>query len=129
MDINYNLVGKIYEKIFFKDKVTIYRRVETKDKYGATKVNEKSKIYENIPCKLSFKDIDKAWDNDDTKIPISKEITLFMKLDYQLQAGDMVEVIRENKDNKLKSTIAGMIGLPNRFDTHQEIPIQIKGEN
>lgn len=129
MGFNLRKYGNLLEKLTFNDKCTITRLQTVKNQYGATDPNSRVEIYKDINCKFSFKNIDTPNDSNGVFMPVVKEVTVFVLLDYDIKAGDIITGFRKDTTSGIKQPISGKCGEPNRFDTHQEIPIEIDKEN
>lgn len=128
-NINLRPYGKIINNIMYGDKGTISRITMVKDRYGANNPSEREEVYKDIRCKFSFSNIDEPDDSNSVYIPQVKKVTVFTDLDYEIKAGDYIEGYREDKSSGIQQLINGICGEPNRFDTHQEIPILQNKEN
>lgn len=129
MAFNLRPFGNIIESLMYGDEVSVLRLTTATDKYGATIPDVREPIYEEIKCKFSFKNIDGPADANEVNIPVLKRVELFLNLDYNIVAGDYITGYRIDQGSGISQLIEGICGEPNRFDTHQEIPIQISGEN
>jgi len=129
MGFNLRPYGKIFENLMYNDKCSVYYESSTTDLYGTTKPNGRTARYSDITCKFSFKNIDTPDDANDVNIPVTKLVTVFVSLDYDIKAGDQIVGTRVDPITQISQTIEGICGEPNRFDTHQEIPIEIAKEN
>lgn len=129
MAFNIRKFSKLLKEIMYNDKCNISRIELTKNKYGAEEYNDKNIVYEDVVCKFSFLEKDSPNDSNGTYMPVLKQITLFTDLDYDIKAGDIIEGYRVDNVSGIKQEIKGISGEPNRFDTHQEIPLQLKDEN
>ena len=58
MAFNLRPFGKIINNLMYGDTCTISKLGNVKDKYGATNPNGREVLYENIPCKFSFTNVD-----------------------------------------------------------------------
>lgn len=129
MGFNLRPYGKVFENLMYNDKCTITREKSTTNLYGTTKPNGREEIYKDKPCKFSFKNIDNPDDQEAVNIPLVKLVTVFISLDYDIKAGDYISGNRIDPVSNISQPIEGICGEPNRFDTHQEIPIEIAKEN
>ena len=129
MAVNIRPFGKILNVYMYGDTCTITRLKQTIDQYGASKPNGREEIYQDIPGKFSFSEKDNPSDSNEAYMPVLKQVTVFTDLDYDILAGDYISGYRTDKDSGIKQLVEGICGEPNRFGTHQEIPIQIDEEN
>jgi hypothetical protein len=129
MAFNLRPFGKIINVFMYSDTCTISRVKETTNEYGASGPSERVVIYKDIKCKFSFVEKDSPTDSNGTYMPVLKQVTVFADLDYNIIAGDYIEGYRIDPVTGIKQKVNGICGEPNRFDTHQEISIQIEGAN
>lgn len=129
MAFNLRPFGKVLNVLMYGDTCTITRIKNGEDEYGATNPQGREEIYKDIPCKFSFSEKDNPSDSNETYMPVLKQVMVFLDLNYDIIAGDYISGYREDKESGIKQLVEGICGEPNRFDTHQEIPIQIEEEN
>ena len=129
MAFNFRPYGKLLNKFLYDDTCTITRLKQGTDEYGASKPDSREEVYTNIACKFSFSEKDSPADSDGTYMPVLKQVAVFTDLDHEIIAGDYITGYREDKVSGIKQLVSGICGKPNRFDTHQEISIQIEEEN
>lgn len=129
MAFNLRPFSKVVNNLMYRDTCTISKLASVKDKYGATNPNGREVIYKDIPCKFSFTAVDNPGDGNDVYVPVLKEVRIFVDLDYDIKAGDIIEGYRIDDVSNVKQLIKGICGEPNRYDYHQEIPIIIDEEN
>lgn len=129
MAFNLRPFGKILSMFMYEDTCTISRLEQTTDQYGASIPNKRVEVYKDIECKFSFAEKDSPADGNEAYMPVLKQITAFTSLDYNILPGDFISGYRIDKVSGIKKLVQGICGEPNRFDTHQEIPIQIEEEN
>lgn len=129
MAFNLRPLGKVINNLMYRDTCTISKLAKVKDKYGATNPNGREVIYKDIPCKFSFTVVDNPGDGNDVYVPVLKEVRIFVDLDYDIKAGDIIEGYRKDDVSNVEQLIKGICGEPNRYDYHQEIPIIIDEEN
>lgn len=129
MAFNLRPFGKVFETFMYGDTCTISRHGTSEDPFGATKPSTPLPVYVNISCKFSFSEKDNPGDKAEVYMPVLKQVVLFCSLDYDIKPGDLVSGKRKDPESGIEQLVEGLCGLPNRFDTHQEIPIQIEGEN
>ena len=129
MAFNLRPFGKILNTFMYGDTCTISRIKEGKDIYGASQPQGREEVYKDIPCKFSLTEKDNPSDSNGTYMPVLKQVVVFTDLDYNIIAGDYISGYRTDNQSGVKQLVEGICGEPNRFDTHQEIPIQIDEEN
>lgn len=129
MAFNIRPFGKVLNVLMYGDTCTITRVKQGTDEYGASLPTSREEIYKDIPCKFSFSEKDNPSDSNDTYMPVLKQVMVFTDLDNNIIAGDYISGYRIDNESGVKQLVEGICGEPNRFDTHQEIPIQIEEEN
>ena len=129
MAFNLRPFGKVLSNYMYGDTCTISRLEQTTDQYGATGPKGRKDIYKDIKCKFSFAEKDSPSDSNDSYMPVLKQIVLFTDLDHNILPGDYISGYRIDDASGIKQLVEGICGEPNRFDTHQEVPIQIEEEN
>lgn len=129
MAVNIRKFGKLLNILMYGDLCSVYRSTDVKDIYGETKPDQRQLVYENIKCKFSFSEKDDPNDTNGVYMPVLKQVVLFTDLDHDILPGDLIKGYRVDSVSGIKQEICGLCGEPNRFDTHQEIPIQIDGAN
>lgn len=129
MAFNLKPFGNIIESLMYNDKISVLRLTESTDQYGATIPDSREEVYADIPAKFSFSSVDGAADANEVNIPILKKVIVHVSLDYEIFAGDVISGYRKDSDSGIEQLIEGICGQPNRFETHQEIPLEIKDTN
>ena len=129
MAVNLRPFGKILNVFMYDDTCTISRLKQTTDEYGASKPDGREEVFKDIKCKFSFNEKDNPSDSNDSYMPVLKQVMLFTDLDHNILAGDYILGYKVDEASGIKQLIQGICGEPNRYDTHQEIPIQIDEEN
>lgn len=98
-------------------KVVEYKKVKKSN--GAT-VFEEVVIFEDIPCRLSFKAITSANQTDSNASDLKQVATLFINPNIVIKPGSKIIVIQNNKTTEYKHS-----GEPALYDTHQEIILEL----
>ena len=129
MAFNIRPFGKVLNVLMYGDTCTITRVKQGTDIYGAEAPSGRDEIYKDIPCKFSFSEKDNPSDSNGTYMPVLKQVVVFTDLDKNIIAGDYISGYRKDTESGVEQLVEGTCGEPNRFDTHQEIPIQIDEEN
>ena len=129
MAFNLRPFGKILKVFLYDDTCTISRLKQTTDEYGASVPDKREAVLTDIKCKFSFNAKDNPSDTNGAYMPVLKQVTMFTELDHNILAGDFISGYKTDEASGIKQLIEGICGEPNRFDTHQEIPIQIEKEN
>lgn len=129
MAFNLRPFGKLLNILMYDDTCTISRLKQDTDEYGASKPNAREEVYIDIKCKFSFNQKDNPSDSNDAYMPVLKQVILFTDLDHNILAGDFISGYKKDEASGINQLIEGICGEPNRYDTHQEIPIQLEKEN
>ena len=124
--MDYSKVRQIIENEF-KDKFTSYNYVTAKNTDGTTATNRvKTPKLIDIPCKLSFLNYDSPTQGQvDTNL-ILLNPKIFFSLDYNIQAGDYLEVSCIGQDGSVLQVYKGIAGMPNVYITHKEVLFSMK---
>lgn len=118
--------SKIFEKVMYGDKVTIYRYGDKVNEDGSTSVNKNANPVEdmdNIKCKFSFKYTDNPMDSTEDNKPMNRIVSLHCGLEYNILEGDYIIGTRKDELSGITQTIKGQCNKPNRVGHHQEILI------
>jgi len=129
MGFNLRPFGDILSNLLYNDIIYVLRLTSSENEYGATIPDVREVIYEDVKSKFSFSSIDGPADANEANIPILKRVNIHVSLDYDIVAGDYIFGYRKDQASGIEQLISGICGEPNRFDTHQEIPIQLNEEN
>lgn len=104
----------------------IYFNEEKLDDSGLIIGHEKIKAFENINCRLSYKNgTRKLLTAEQTNIEgkISQSIKLFLSNDLDIKAGSEIVVFKNNKELKFKHS-----GISSIYSNHQEIVLSVNSE-
>lgn len=131
--VNFKSIQKIHRKLMYHDKCDIYK-YEVGTNPNGSKSTKKTKvpIYADVPCKISFSD--RIWDTFHHNLvdttPYEKQPKIFMEVEYHVEAGYYIEARRYDPGSgELLFTYEGQSGLPQVFLTHQEILLDMRGDN
>ena len=121
--VNLAQFGNIFNHLY-TDKMDIYRHknVENVDGTTGTILPEKP-LYSNISCRISFVNIDLANDAVVNKLPIRIIPKVFCDTNVDIKSGDYIIITRNNN-----AQYKGIVGMPNIYETHQEISLSVKGD-
>ncbi len=81
----------------------MYRKGKTKTENGETVFNEKYKVYDSIPCAVSFGSVGKI-NQTNSVAKATKECSLFVRPEIEILTNDIVEV---NRLGKVTEYLAG----------------------
>lgn len=79
---------------------------------------EDTVIYENVPCRLSFRSLDTTNEGGGAGV-IRQLVKLFVPPETEIKAGCGIEVTQNGKTLRFKSS-----GEPARYETHNEIMLE-----
>lgn len=111
----------------FTDKMDIYHyqnSTNTSRTVATTLPSTPSKS--SVPCRISFIKIESPLPDQVDGVPISTTPKLFCPVGCGIREGDYVEV-RRMRNGTVIGTYKGVAGLPNIFETHQEVLLGVKG--
>ena len=131
--VNFKAIQKIHKSLMYHDECDIYKYEDVLKPNGA-KSTQKQKIplEMNVPCKVSFND--RIWDtfhhNAKDVTPYQKQPKIFMEVEHHVESGYYIEARRyDTKTGELLFTYEGQAGVPQVFLTHQEILLDMRGDN
>ncbi len=131
--VNFKTIQKIHKKIMYHDKCDIYQFVDKANTNGSkSTIKNKVPVYVDVPCKISFSD--RIWDtfhhNTEDTTPYEKQPKLFLEVEYRVQTGYYFEARRfDVVTGEIIATYEGQGGVPQVFLSHQEILLDMRGDN
>lgn len=124
--INFEPIGKAMEA-FDTDKMDIGRRQEVINPDGTSGETEPTTpIYENIPCHISFENIDNPDPNTAPTRPILKALKISCGIDIDLQNGDYITAYKLANDGSIIETYIGVIGEPSTTMSRKTAEMQVR---
>lgn len=115
------MVRKSLEKLYL-DTCNIYEYKKVKDPNNKRTTYNSVLSYENIKCRLSFKNITST--NQTTGEVITSQVTvLFINPELNIKPNSVIEVMRNNRILKYQNS-----GIPAIYPTHQEIVLNLYEE-
>lgn len=131
--VNLKRIQNLHKKIMYHDRCDIYS-FERKRKANGAYSTIKSKVAKelDVPCKISFND--RIWDtfhhDDMAATPYQKQPKIFMEVEHKVKTGDYIVARRYDPQTKeLLFTYEGQVGVPQVFLTHQEILLDMRGDD
>lgn len=97
--------------------VTEWRKVK---KENSSTGFEEVIVYEDIPCRLSFKSVTATAPNESGAASIAQTTTLFLSPDIAITAGSKIMVTQNGETAEYAQS-----GKAARYATHQEIPLDL----
>jgi len=122
------VVNNIHKKqieTLYTDVCTVWENVKTKDPKSKITKTVRTKVHENLPCRMSFGTFVRP-SGDEVTSNLTLSVVLFLSPEYNIKAGSEFEVKRdvigadEPKVMKLKNSAPPYI-----YPTHQEITCSI----
>lgn len=126
--VRLSIAGKVLSKLY-TDKLNVYRHVETVNDDGTTSVDTTlSQILTDIPCRISFSQLDSS-DNFTEESNLRKvEIKVFCNTTVDVRKGDKITVERvEEVEGTVLQSFTGYASQPSKFASHQEIVLVESG--
>ena len=110
--INVERIGK-FMKAFDTDKMNIGRRETIINPDGTTgETSPDIPIYTDIPCHISYIQIDNPDPNTAETRPINKVLQISCGLEVDLQNGDFITAYKLSNNEEILETYVGIIGEP-----------------
>lgn len=110
--INFEPIGQAMQA-FDTDKIDIGRRSEIVNPDGTSgETMPEIPLYKDVPCHLSFEDIDNPDPNTAETRPINKMITINCDVSVDLQNGDLITAYKLANDGTTLESYTGIIGEP-----------------
>lgn len=131
MALPFKKVAKLYE-LLYQDRMDITSVEETTDEDGAT-VNDYSTTPQqtDIHCRISFPDKDAPKEPGELYNKVEIYPVIFCSPTVNVKAGDKIVVRRLDDDGNVYETYEGMLaisGRANKYETHQEFILSMKGK-
>lgn len=131
--VNFKSIQKIHRKIMYHDKCDVFIFDKVKKSNGATSTKKApTPIYQNVPCKISFSL--RTWDVFSKKeidvSPHEKQPKIFTEVEYKIEPGYYIKAYRyDPQTHELIGLYEGQAGVPQVSLTHQEILLNVEGNN
>jgi len=131
--VNFKAIQKLHKAIMYHDKCDIYKYEDVVKPNGAKSTKKQQiPLESDVPCKISFND--RIWDtfhhNAKDVTPYQKQPKIFMEVEHHVESGYYIEARRyDPKTKELLFTYEGQAGVPQVFLTHQEILLDMRGNN
>lgn len=114
--------------MLYDDKMDVSRYITSTNLDGTTETSmNPEKVYENIPCRVSFSNVSDS--PDDVQVdsnPVDFSPRLFCSPDIALATGDYIEVKRKDDKGNTILVYKGNIGMPAWYSNHQEVKFNIE---
>lgn len=124
--INFEPIGEAMQA-FDTDKIDIARRTEIVNPDGTTgETGIDTPLYTDIPCHISFKQIDNPDPNTAETRPIIKALTINCPLNVDLQNGDFITAYKLANDGSVIETYSGVIGEPSSSMSRKSASMEVR---
>lgn len=124
--INFEPIGEAM-KAFDTDKMDIGRRIEIENPDGTTgETTPEQPIYTNVPCHISFSNVDNPDPNTAETRPIIKSLTINCSVDIDLQNGDLVTAYKLANDGTVIESYTGTIGEPTTSMSRKTADMEVR---
>lgn len=124
--INFEPIGEAM-KAFDTDKMNIGRRQEIQNPDGTSGETEPTTpIYEDVPCHISFVQVDNPDPNTVETRPVIKALKISCPIEVDLQNGDLVTAFKLAADGSVIETYVGVIGEPSSSMSRKTAEMQVR---
>ena len=124
--VNFEPIGKAM-KAFDTDKMDIGRATEVENPDGTTgETMPNQPMYSNVPCHISFSNVDNPDPNTAETKPIIKNLTINCSVDVDLQNGDLVTVYKLANDGSVIESYTGTIGEPTASMSRKTADMEVR---
>lgn len=112
--------------MMFTDKMDIYRHGSQVTEHGATEIGfPEEPTYTNVPCRLSWSELESLRNNDEDYTPIEVPIKVFCAYNTDIQPGDYVIAnVYSGKD--IIATYKGICADAATHESHKELYLNVK---
>lgn len=124
--INFEPIG-IAMQAFDTDKIDIFRKISIENPDGTTsETSDLTPLYSNIPCHISFEQLDYPDDNTKQTRPVNKVVKINCTVTTDLQNGDLIKAYKLSNDGNTIETYTGVIGEPSTSMSRKTAEMRIK---
>lgn len=118
-------LGKLFA-ILYNDRMDIYRTEAQDNEDCTTSISyEPDPVYSNIECRVSFSSDDTGTDSEVDRNPVKFNLKLFCAMEVDIKAGDYVVARRYADDGSVMATYEGVVAMPSKYSTHQEVFLRV----
>ena len=131
MALPFKKLAKLYE-LLYRDRMDITSVQEGTDEDGAT-VNDypNTPQQQDVPCRISLSSKDAPKEPGDLYNKVETYPVIFCSPTVAVKGGDKIVVRRLDDEGNVYETFEGMLaisGRSNKYETHQEFVLSMKGE-
>ena len=124
--INFEPIGKAME-MFDTDKMDIGRRTEVENPDGTTgETTPDIPIYTDIPCHISFEQLDYPESNTSETSPVNKIMKISCGISVDLQAGDFITAYKLDSNGNTIESYQGNIGEPSTTMSRKTVEMHMR---
>ena len=124
--VNFEPIGEAMQA-FDTDKMDIGRRTEVVNPDGTTgETTPDIPIYTEVPCHISFNNVDNPDPNTAETRPIIQALTINCSLDVDLQNGDYITAYKLAYNGMVIETYRGVIGDPTSSMSRKSAIMQVR---
>ena len=131
MALPFKKLAKVYE-LLYTDRMDITSVRQGEDEDGATVNSYPTQPQQvDIPCRISLSSKDAPKEKEELYNKVETYPIIFCSPSVDVNAGDKITVRRLDSEGKVYETYEGMLsisGKPNKYETHQEFVLSMKGE-
>lgn len=131
MALSFKKLTKLYD-LLYRDRMDITSVEEATDEDGATVNGYPSTPQQvDVPCRISFSGKDAPKEPDQLYNKVEIQPVIFCNPMVNVKAGDKIVVRRLDDEGNVYETYEGMLaisGKSNKYETHQEFALSMKGE-
>ena len=124
--INFEPIGEAMQA-FDTDKMDIYRKMTIQNPDGTTgETMLDTELYKDVPCHISFNNIDNPDPNTAETRPIIKSLTINCPVDTDLQNGDYIIGYKLANDGSVIESYTGVIGEPSTSMSRKSASMEVR---
>jgi len=126
--INFEPIGEAMQA-FDTDKMDISRRIPVENPDGTSgETDEATPLYSNIPCHISFQQLDYPDTNasmSETR-PVNKVLKISCSTSIDLQNGDLITAYKLANNGDTIESYIGVIGEPSTTMSRKTVEMQVR---
>lgn len=124
--INFEPIGEAMTA-FDTDKMDIHRRMEVENPDGTTgETMDLVPLYKDVPCHISFNNVDNPDPNTAPTRPINKSLTINCSLDVDLKNGDYIKAYKLAYNGDVLEEYVGIIGEPSSSMSRKSASMEMR---
>lgn len=124
--VNFEPIGKAMEA-FDTDKIDIGRKIPIVNPDGTEgETQDNIPIYTDIPCHISFEQLDYADTNTQETRPVNKILKISCNTKVDLQNGDLITAYKLDTEGNTIEVYQGVIGEPSTTMSRKTAEMQVR---